>query len=65
MLSKNMSGTDRVFRILLGLFLVAFAIWGKIGGWGWIVGLVMLITASTARCPMYGLLGFKVRKSTD
>jgi len=25
----------------------------------------MLITASTARCPMYGLLGFKVRKSTD
>jgi len=31
MLSKNMSGTDRVFRILLGLFLVAFATWGKIG----------------------------------
>lgn len=65
MLSKNMSGTDRVFRIVLGLFLVAFAISGKVGDWGWIVGLVMLLTASTARCPMYSLLGFKVRKSTD
>ncbi|MDP2007690.1 MAG: DUF2892 domain-containing protein [Rubrivivax sp.] len=64
-MSKNMSGTDRVFRIVLGLFLVAFAISGKVGDWGWIVGLVMLLTASTARCPMYSLLGFKVRKSTD
>jgi Protein of unknown function (DUF2892) len=65
MMSKNMSGYDRVFRILLGLFLIAFAISGKVGNWGWVVGLVMLLTASTARCPMYALLGFKARKSTD
>lgn len=65
MMSKNMSGYERVFRILLGLFLIAFAISGKVGDWGWVVGLVMLLTATTARCPMYALLGFKVRKSTD
>lgn len=65
MMSKNMSGYDRIFRILLGLFLIAFAISGKVGNWGWAVGLVMLLTASAARCPMYALLGFKVRKSAD
>ncbi|WP_245478871.1 YgaP family membrane protein [Rubrivivax rivuli] len=63
MIAKNMSGYDRVFRILLGLFLIAFAISGKVGGWAWVVGLVMLLTASLARCPMYALLGFRVRKS--
>jgi Protein of unknown function (DUF2892) len=64
MIAKNMSGYDRVFRILLALFLITFSISGQIGNWGWIVGLVLLLTASLARCPMYALLGFKVRKST-
>ena len=65
MIAKNMSGYDRVFRILLALFLITFSISGQIGNWGWIVGLVLLLTASLARCPMYALLGFKVRKSTS
>jgi hypothetical protein len=64
MIAKNMSGYDRVFRILLALFLITFSVSGQIGSWGWIVGLVLLLTASLARCPMYALLGFKVRKST-
>jgi hypothetical protein len=62
---KNMSGYDRVLRLLLGMFLVAFAISGRIGNWGYVIGLVMLVTASISRCPMYALLGFKVKKSTD
>ena len=64
MIAKNMSGYDRVFRILLALFLITFSISGQIGNWGWIAGLVLLLTASLARCPMYALLGFKVRKSS-
>jgi Protein of unknown function (DUF2892) len=64
MIAKNMSGYDRVFRILLALFLITFSISGQIGNWGWIVGLVLLVTASLARCPMYALLGFRVRKSS-
>ncbi len=64
MIAKNMSGYDRVFRILLALFLITFSISGQIGNWGWIAGLVLLLTASLARCPMYALLGFKARKST-
>ncbi len=63
MIAKNMSGYDRVFRILLALFLITFSISGKIGGWGWVLGLVLLLTATLARCPMYALLGFKARKS--
>lgn len=63
MIPKNMSGYDRVFRILLALFLITFSISGQIGSWGWIVGLVLLATASLARCPMYALLGFRVNKS--
>jgi hypothetical protein len=63
MLSKNMSGTDRVFRILLALFLIAFSMSGRIGSWGWVIGLILLVTASAARCPMYSLLGFKPRKT--
>jgi hypothetical protein len=64
MLSKNMSGSDRVFRILLALFLITFSISGQIGNWGWIVGLVLLVTASLARCPMYALLGYRPKRST-
>ncbi|MDO9072046.1 MAG: DUF2892 domain-containing protein [Rubrivivax sp.] len=65
MMRKDMSGYDRVFRILLGLYLIAFAISGQVGNWGWVVGPVMLLTATTAHCPMYSLLGFRLRKSTD
>ena len=63
MIAKNMSGYDRVFRIVLALFLITFSISGQIGNWGWIIGLVLLLTASAARCSMYALLGFKVKKS--
>lgn len=63
MFSKNMSGFDRSLRLLLGLFLIAFAISGKVGGWAWVAGLVVLATAVLSRCPMYALLGFKVKRS--
>lgn len=64
MFSKNMSGTDRVFRLLLGMFLVVFAISGRIGDWGWILGLLLLLTAVVSRCPLYALLGYRP-KVTD
>ena len=64
MIAKNMSGYHRVFRILLALFLITFSISGQIGNWGWLVGLVLLLTTSLARCPMYALLSFTLRKST-
>ncbi len=64
MMAKNMSGYDRIFRILLALFLITFAISGKVGNWAWVAGLVLLLTASAARCPMYALLGFRARKSS-
>ncbi len=63
MMSKKMSRYDRVFGILLGMFLLAFAISGKVGIWGWVVALVMLLTATPARCPMYSLLWATSRAS--
>ena len=39
-------------RLLLALFLIAFAISGKVGGWAWVAGLVLLATALLSRCPM-------------
>ncbi|MEY8879038.1 MAG: DUF2892 domain-containing protein [Leptothrix sp. (in: b-proteobacteria)] len=62
MLKKNMSGYDRVFRILLGLIMLGYAIAGRVGaGWGW-VGLLLLLTASLSHCPLYALLGVGARK---
>ena len=63
MIAKNMSGYDRVFRILLALFLITFSISGQIGSWGWVIGLILLATATLARCPMYAVLGFSAKKS--
>ena len=63
MIAKNMSGYDRVFRILLALFLITFSISGQIGSWGWVIGLILLATATLSRCPMYALLGFSAKKS--
>ena len=59
-----MSGYDRILRILLALFLITFSISGQIGNWAWIVGLVLLLTVSLARCPMYAPQSFTLRKST-
>jgi hypothetical protein len=43
-------------RILIGLALIALAVFGKIGAWGYI-GIVPLLTGAVAICPLYSLLG--------
>jgi Protein of unknown function (DUF2892) len=63
MFRQNMSGFDRSARLLLAFFLIAFAITGKIGNWGWIFGLILLVTGAVGRCPMYALLGWKPKTS--
>lgn len=53
----NVGGFDRIARIVLGLVLIALALTGTIGAWGWI-GLVPLATGLTRFCPLYPLIGF-------
>jgi hypothetical protein len=62
---QNISGTDRVFRIGLGLVLTGFALTGKVGpvpGW---IGLALLLTAAAGRSPLYALIGYKPPVSAE
>jgi hypothetical protein len=57
-MTPNVGGIDRVLRAVLGVVLVALAVMGTIGPWGWI-GLVPLATAALGFCPLYSVLGFR------
>jgi hypothetical protein len=54
----NVGNLDRLLRLLLGLFLIGFAATGVIGSWGY-VGIVLVLTAVVAYCPLYSVFGFR------
>ena len=56
-MKANVGGFDRIFRIALGLVLIALTLTGTIGLWGWI-GAVFVATAAIGFCPLYTVLGF-------
>ena len=56
-MKANVGGIDRILRIVVGLVLVALAVTGTVGLWGW-VGVVPLATGVFGFCPIYPLLGF-------
>ena len=57
MFRLNVGNLDRALRVLLGLVLIALAVFGKIGPWGYL-GVVPLLTGAVAMCPLYSLFGF-------
>lgn len=57
MFKFNVGGLDRIARILAGLVLLALAVTGTVGIWGY-VGLVPLVTGLLGSCPLYSVLGF-------
>ena len=54
-MSKNIGSLDRAVRIVLGLALIALALFND-QSWGWI-GVVPLATAFMGFCPAYKLVG--------
>jgi hypothetical protein len=56
MFKNNVGTMDRMFRILLGLVLIAMVFFGPKSAWGW-VGLIPLITGIVRTCPIYSLFG--------
>ena len=48
----NVGQVDRVIRIVAGMALIAAALGGYIGVWGWI-GVVPLLTGYFRFCPAY------------
>ncbi|MCY4745887.1 DUF2892 domain-containing protein [Pelomonas sp. UHG3] len=57
MFKTNVGGVDRIARIVAGLVLLALAVTGTVGAWGY-VGLVPLATGLLSTCPLYSVLGF-------
>jgi ABC-type branched-subunit amino acid transport system permease subunit len=55
-MKANVGGIDRVLRIVAGLILVALAVTGTIGAWGYL-GLIVLATGVFSFCGAYTLLG--------
>ena len=52
----NVGGIDRMLRVLVGIALIASALFGLIGAWGWI-GVAPLATGLFKFCPAYGIFG--------
>lgn len=57
-MQKNVGGLDKIARIVLGLGLLAFALFSDspARAWGYI-GLVPLATGTLGICPLYSLIG--------
>ncbi|TVP90344.1 MAG: DUF2892 domain-containing protein [Pseudomonadaceae bacterium] len=55
-MTPNVGTIDRVLRIVAGLILIALALTGVIGWWGYI-GILPLATGVFRFCPAYPLLG--------
>jgi O-antigen ligase len=52
----NVGGVDRALRVIAGIALIALALTGSIGAWGWI-GVISLATGVIGLCPLYSVLG--------
>jgi ABC-type branched-subunit amino acid transport system permease subunit len=55
-MNANVGGIDRVLRIVAGVILIALAVTGTIGAWGYL-GLIVLATGVFSFCGAYTLLG--------
>ncbi|HTZ18340.1 MAG TPA: DUF2892 domain-containing protein [Dissulfurispiraceae bacterium] len=66
-MKKNEGSIDRALRVLVGLGLLAYAVFG---GWVWgYLGIVPLFTGLVGSCPLYSILGIstcgKCTESSD
>jgi hypothetical protein len=57
-MTTNVGSMDRILRVVLGLALLAFAIFsGHSYAWLGYIGIVPLATAALGTCPLYSILG--------
>lgn len=56
MFKQNVGSADRIVRAVVGLALIAMAVFGQGMAWGWI-GLVPLATSVVSYCPAYSIFG--------
>jgi len=65
-MTPNVGNIDRIARAVVGVVLLALALFGGLTGVGFwlalVVGVAMLGTATMKVCPAYTVLGFKTCK---
>jgi hypothetical protein len=65
-MKKNVTGTERFIRIMLGLMLITLVSFGVFGPfWGYttlLTGFIFLGTGVLGNCPIYSLLEMTKRK---
>ncbi|MBI1890763.1 MAG: DUF2892 domain-containing protein [Burkholderiales bacterium] len=61
-MKANVGSIDRTVRIAVGLTLIAGALSGVIGAWGWI-GILPLATGTVGICPAYLPFGLNTCRS--
>jgi hypothetical protein len=66
MFNLNVGGVDRIFRIVLGLILLAVAVFVASGFWAIVSGIfgaIFLVTGAIGWCPLYLPFKFSSRKA--
>jgi hypothetical protein len=61
---KNVHQVERLFRVLVGLFVLSLIFWGPTSLWG-LLGLGPLITGLMGTCPMYTIFGVSSCKKCE
>ncbi len=54
-MKTNIGHIDRLFRIVVGIFILSLAFWGPVTYFGYL-GLVPLLTGLLGVCPVYSML---------
>lgn len=59
-MTANVGMIDKWLRIVVGVVLIALALFGVIGWWG-LIGIIPLATGLFNFCPVYKLIGLNTR----
>ena len=66
-MKSNISGTDRVIRVVLAILLFVLGLTGVLTGAlaiaGYVLAVVFLATAAVNFCPLYALFKLSTRKA--
>jgi len=61
-MGKNVGSADKILRIVVGIALIAFALFGPADiAWKWVgwIGVIPIVTALMGWCPLYSIVGIR------
>ena len=64
LLKQNMGKTDRIIRVVLGVFLIGNVFFALQHPIGWI-GVILIVTGIAGICPVYSLLGINSKSAAE